>query len=79
MTATGVSVTATSADFLVVQDGIAYILGTAKVNGVSGYTLWIATQDGNPDWIAVQVTDKAWNDVYNSATQNLRSGSIVLK
>ena len=79
MTARGLNVTATGGNFLIAQDGIAYVSGTAKVNGVGGYTLWIATRDGRPDWIAVQILDRAGNDVYNSGTQNLRSGSIVLK
>jgi hypothetical protein len=70
---------ATAADFFITGGvGGSWIDGTAKVNGVAGYTFELAALDSNPDAFNLSVWSPAGVTVY-SAGGALHCGSITIK
>jgi hypothetical protein len=76
---TGLTFTATSFDWYTVTDGVGMLIGSGKVNGVSGYRFTVYTVDGTPDKIIVVIVGRDGSSVYNNHYTPLRTGSIVMR
>ena len=78
--ATGISFTATSADWYMVTEGVGILSGSGKLNGVSGYRFSVFAVDGAPDKILVNIIGlDSFSVYYNNDYTPLKTGSIVLK
>jgi hypothetical protein len=78
--AAGISLTATSYDWLVAANGSATMTGTGTVNGVSGYRYYVTVRDASPDWIQVYIVDSRGRTVYlNDGGSTLKSGSLTVE
>jgi hypothetical protein len=72
------AVNATSADWFVAANGIGTINGNATVNGASGYRFEAVATDGDPDFIFLQVWNKAGVLVYENGAP-LKPGAVTIK
>ena len=75
---------ATSFDWLVADDGIAYVNGDGELNGVDGYRFRITIEDaavtgGNRDRIRVQILTEAGSLVYDTQWEDDRIADPVQK
>jgi hypothetical protein len=62
--ATGVTFTATSADWFVAGGGTAALSGTGTLNGAGGYKFSLDLIDGKADVITIAIVDSKGNTVY---------------
>jgi len=77
---TGLSFTASSADWFVAAGGTATIHGKAVINGVSGYTYQFVCVDGKTDSMRLQVWNSDGALLYdNGSVAPLKAGSITIK
>jgi hypothetical protein len=76
---TGISITASSADYFVAVNGGALIHGNCSVNGKTGYNYSVWLVDGRPDTLSVFVYDANGNWIYFTDPAALKAGSITIK
>jgi len=77
--ATGISITANSADYFIAVNGTALIHGKCTVNGKAGYNYSVSLVDGRPDTLGLFVYDNNGVRVYYTDPGPLKSGSIAIK
>jgi predicted extracellular nuclease len=80
--AAGLSFHSTAYQWLVVSGSMAQFKGVGALNGQDGYGFLITAGDGSPDTFRIKIwwSDAAGDhDVYDTGTQPLAGGSIVVK